>query len=485
MPHTMPTPIDLNDQLYRLRKDYITERGDIKRKDRKEMIDLVMSFQSIPGEKYNHYAALGVCLYGLLKVEEEYFAFNSKLQSLLKKCLNISTVKELSDYEAFVYLFHLYEHLRKYPRTNEGKNTGRMEDMRPLLHNIENYLKKYKESILKSSPTYQCLKKNFLCVAEEYKPGRGWFGFGTPDPSRDIDVKRIRAVDELLNQAFPQESKDERIQERVYKIRYGALIYLMAKIEYSYYLRSPENSELYQLCQRTACLKHTALLTETAKNAYFNEFLGFVSSVQYHSVWTNAGLETPKAIDKQWKKMYAKSHLQRYTFYLMDHGVQYGVQIGVGTVTAAMLSQFKLTSVVISSAGKLLTPEYALVMNKLGPFLGSQINSCVVSVIAGTVSQILIEPIGKPMILITFGSIQSLIGFLTSISRSKKNMVIQNLYDVPEFHKILGEMPETIISAKEKEKIGQIVGYEKLKKSEITLQTAMHFDVTKKINKIA
>lgn len=465
MPHIQPSQIALHEELSHLEQDYLDLKGN--NEERKKLIRLVASFQQTRHEKYDHYAALGICFYGMLILNNEYRVLSverCKLFGLLKKCLNTPAINAITDYEAVVYLFHLYQQLKKYPRKIDGSRTVKAEDTTWLLHKIEFFLKDYFSRILKNPPSYKSLQNNFVTIAEEYKPKKTYFGFGKVDVTRDQDIKRIRIMDDVLNQMCPPDCLDEKIKERVYKIRYGALLYMMSKIEDTYRMRSPENSSLYKLCQRVSCLKNTSFLNDNIKQEYYNSYIEFIATIQYNLRWKNAGLETADYMDKEWKRITSQSYLQRYSFYLMDYAARYGVQIAVGTVAATLLSQFKLTGIVISNSVQLLAPEYAMIANNLAPIIGDQLNSCVVSIISGVVSQILIEPIGKPMILITFSSTKSLCNFLSNVSQGKKSLIPQTHHVDQEFYKILDEMPANILSVEDKEKVQQIIGYDSPKK---------------------
>ncbi len=455
--------MDLNEQLFHLKKDYTLQKSNVNNEKRRQIIDFVSSFQDNKLEKYEHDAALGSCLFGLLLIEQEYkytCPDKSELYLLLKKCLNITTIQAITDYEATVYLFRLYEHIKENPRNMDGLRTFKVEEVQDILNKINLFLKKYFQNILKNPPAIESLKKNFIKIAEEYKPKKTYFGFGKVDETRDKDIKRIVIIDEVLNQLCLSDDKAEKAKERAYKVRFGTLLYMMTRIEDSYRVRSPENSSLYKLCQRVTCLKNTSLLSDDLKKEYYNTFIDFIATVQFNLRWRNAGLETADHIDKEWKRISAQSYLQRYSFYLMDYAAHYGVQIVVGTVAATMLSQFRLTGIIIANTAQWIAPEYAVLLKSLAPVLGDQLNTCVVSIVSGVVSQMLIEPIGKPMILITFSSTRSLQNFLNNIVHGKKTIVPKKHLVEPEFHQILPHIPENILSNEDNEKIQNIIGYE-------------------------
>jgi hypothetical protein len=252
----------------------------------------------------------------------------------------------------------------------------------------------------------------------------------------------------------------------------------MTKIEdsYAYSLRSPENSLMYQLCQRVTCLKNTSFVSEQFKKEYYDAFIDFTSTIQFNLRWRNAGLETAEYIDKEWKRISSKSYLQRYSFYLMDYAARYGVQIMVGTIAATMLSQFRLTGIIIATTAEWIAPEYALLLQSLAPILGEQLNACAVSIISGAVSRLLIEPVGKPMIVITFSSMKSLYDFVNNMKQDKKNAVPKKYIVDPEFHHILAEIPENILTKEDHEKVRNIIGYEmpeKLYKEDVIKKTQL------------
>lgn len=466
MPHIQPTPTDLNEQLFNLKKDYIHLKGDVMNDKRRQIIDFVSSFRESSSEKYNHYAAMGSCLYGLLLIEQEYkftSVEKSSLYLLLKKCLNITAIQAMTDYEAAVYLFHLYDHLQKNPRTMNGVHTSQIEETQDILNKTNLFLKNYLQRILKNPPAIESMQKNFIKIAEEYKPKKKYYGFGKVDAGREQDIKRIIIIDEVLNQMTVSDEKEEKAKERAYKVRYGTLLYMMSKIEDSYRVRSPENSALYKLCQRVTCLKNTSCLSDDLKKEFYNTFIDFIATVQFNLRWRNAGLETAEYIDKEWMRISAQSYLQRYSFYLMDYAAHYGVQIVVGTVAATLLSQFRLSGIIIANAAQWIAPEYAVLLKSLAPIIGDQLNSCVVSIVAGAVSQLLIEPFGKPMILITFSSTRSLQNFLNNVVHGKKSVLPKKHLVDPEFHQILPQIPENILLKEEVEKIQNIIGYEPAK----------------------
>lgn len=463
MPHIKPTPMDLNEQLFYLKRDYLHQKGSVTNEKRRQVIDFVSSFQESKFEKYNHDAALGSCLFGILLIEQEYqftSVEKSTLYFLLKKCLNITTTQAITDYEATIYLFHLFEHLKENPRNMEGMRTTNKEETQEILNKITIFLKNYFARILKNPPAIESLQKNFIKIAEEYKPKNTYFGFGKSDETRNKDIKRIIIIDEVLNQLCISDDKPEKAKERAYKVRFGTLLYMMTKIEDSYRVRSPENSTLYKLCQRVTCLKNTSFLSDDLKREYYNTFIDFIATVQFNLRWRNAGLETAEFIDKEWNRISAQSYLQRYSFYLMDYAAHYGVQIVVGTVAATLLSQFRLTGIIIANTAQWIAPEYALLLKSLAPVIGDQLNSCVVSIVSGVVSQILIEPIGKPMILITFSSTRSLQNCLNNLIYGKKTIVPKKHLVDPEFHQILPHIPTSILSQEDNEKIQNIIGYE-------------------------
>ena len=446
MPHIQPTEATLEEQIQFLKRDYIDLKEELTNHERKSLMTFIQKIQCQTVNKYHHLAVLGACYFGLFKIYKSYTfrrPENSALYRVLKKNLNITDFRQIDDYTACTYLSHIYQYLKDvYP------------DEKNYLEEIKQYNQKIVTKLLKKPPTINALQKNFIQVAKEYKPRESFLGlFGGSDKAvRSKDIEFLHAIENYIKKFFPNEESDEAVAFQVYQIRFAALLYLMAKIENGYSFKST----LYELCQKTLNIKKFNAFPENIKHTYFNILFDFLQKIECNPSGKKLQIYKSYEIRENLKNFASQACTQRLKDYAIEYGMDYGIQIAVGTAAAALIPQCQLVSLIVAASDKVLSPKHAMIIKALTPIVGDQINTCMISIVKIGLCRLVIGPLEKPLI-ISFKKTTKLIKFLTCAQSKFKN-VDDNLKYRHDFYEIIPTLSSDFLSKKQTETLAYIVG---------------------------
>ena len=481
--HRAPGQHALNEQIDNLQNGYLRIKGKKANPERLKLIKLIQSLRD--DKEYNHEATLGVCTYGLIKLgssyelfygekkKSRYRFFGSELGTLLQECMGISYTNPLGEQRALIYLTKLYHHIKAHPRCPDGSD-GRLVDAEGLLKELGQIIKSLISSLSNKRPTYTALVNNFSDIPEKYRK------LGGTDLDRDRYAQFIKLLNRDFNDKYQSELSEDKEWTDTYTIRYGAMLFMMEKIEDSYkdlYL-SPEGgwlgyrkgSQLYKACKPAININsNTKEIPNDVKRKYYIDFLSYLLRITLQ----------PKEIDK-WEKEYdfpnAREFFETLQSNLAERSVElmkgrnpraislsyldivssaaasYGVSIALSRVVSKMsLSRGALT------AFRMLTPEAALLIT----LLAFSLNAVVSQKATAAVNKIIINTVSQPVVL-TFNNLQKLGEFCVSIFKTERSPKKMELVDNRDFISALISLPDDIFTAELKEKMRYVVAYDKV-----------------------
>ncbi len=483
-------PNDLSDRITNLEKEYLSSRKWNKNPKRIELINLIKSFTLNKEQVYNHQAAIGICTYGLIKIDascsmfhkpkkSHYKMFGSQLGELLQKNLDISFSNPLDDQSALIYLTSLCQHLKKYPRDMSGKLIKEMENDE-LINDIHKQIQVVLLSISTKRPTYNALKNNFSNIATEY------LEFSGKNPKRDQYVEFFKILNSDLNRAYPTEDKHEKEASDSYSIRYAAILYMMDKIESEYTYLSPEGgrinsgSALYKSCKQAININYNSKeVPDELKRKYYVGLLYYVLKIKLDrklvEKWEQQGLVNAKTFFDKLSSSLAErvADLLRVTkpdavsmSYLglaSSAAASHGVSIALGKLATE-----------IHLRGKALTyfnyirPEAALLIT----ILTYAANAYVMKKATSAVNTVIIKTVSEPVI-ITFSTMQKLGQFCLAFLISETNTNAKELTDSKEFMKALHSLPDEVLTDHLKDKLKHVVDYTKKESPEEILNNSL------------
>jgi hypothetical protein len=459
----------------------MSEYEQIKRKkvnpERQKFIKLIQSFRENVDTQYDHQAALGICAYGLIKIDgsfglftvpkkkSHYQFFGSELGELLQKALSIHYSNPLDDQQAFIYLTALYHHLKKYPRSLDG-TFGESKESLGLIKDIEKQIKILLEQLAAKRPTYHALLQNFTEIEETYK------NFGGSDVSRNKYILFTQLLNTDLTDRYQFEAKDNLEWTDPYAIRYAAMLYVFEEIEADYQYLSPaggylsKGSALYKACKQALNININAKeIPEALKCHYYVALLSYVVRTlpQPHELekWEKKGLIDPITFFVKLRNALAEksADLMRITkpgcmtLSYMDFAISYAASYGVSIAIGAIATEMSLRGAALTCA-TVLRPEAALLIT----LLACATKSLVSTKATGVVKTLLITTVSQP-ILITMNSAINFGEFCYGLFVAYKNAKSMEVIDNDDFMKALLSLPDTVWTPALKEKMKYVAAY--------------------------
>lgn len=475
--HKAPDRHNLNKSIENLQSEYIKIKQNNREKPNTEHVKLsklIESFSEGKEEKYNHDAAIGICIYGLIKMNSYYdlfygeknensyhlFGKGSRLGKLLQKSLNITYDNSLGEQRAFIYLTNLYHHIKMHPRKSDGDEGNAVENKK-LLKDIGQVIKSLLENLSNKRPTYKALVNNFSDMPEKYRQ------LGGKDATRDQYAQFIKLLNQDFNEKCVEEVKEDKEWSEAYTIRYGAMLYMMEKIESGYSYLSPKGSwinpgsHFYQAGKPAININNkTKEIPNELKRKYYIDFLSYIFKI----------IVKPKELEK-WENEYhfagAKKFFEKLQVDLMArtgelmkgtkpgalslslfdvlamNTASYGVSFALGKVTSKM----SLPSTALTYFN-MFRPEAALLIT----LLAISLNAVVTQRATNAVNRIIIDTVQQPVV-VTFETIEQFGQFCVNIFKIERSHRTMELVDNPEFIKALQSLPDEIYTPEMKKKM--------------------------------
>ncbi len=468
-------PGDLTARLDILKREYEQVKGSKVNAERLKLIDLIRSFRENIDASYDHHAALGICVYGLIKTDggglnlfivpkkkSYYRFFYSELGELLQKTLSIEHNNALDDQQALTYLTALYHHLKKYPRSPDG-TLGESKASLDLIKDIEKQIKVLLEQLASKRPTYNALIHNFAEIEKKYKE------LGGTDPSRNKYILFTQLLNTDLFGRYQFETKDEREWSDAYTIRYAAMLFILEEIASGYKYLSPEGgyftkgSALYKTCKQA--LNITDDISPELKCNYYVALLSYVVRVisQPHELekWEKNGLIYPKLFFENLRNVLAEKVVDlmrvakpgRTAMSYLDFAASYAAGYGVSIAITNLVTQASMRGPALTYLN-MLRPEAALLIT----LLTYATKNFVSKRATGAVKSVLITTVSEP-ILITFNSAVNFGELCYGLFVSYKDAKSMEVIDNEDFTKTLASLPDTVWTPALKEKMKYVAAF--------------------------
>lgn len=466
--HKAPEQEELNKKIKNLQNEYLKMKGD--NINRLKLIKLIQSVGDSKEEKYPYEAALGSCVYGLIQIGQGYDLFSgektknrfnffrSELATLLQDCLNISYENSLGEQRAFIYLTNFYHYIKAHPCGFEGE----MEE-------ISKTMQKLLEDLAKKRPTYQALINNFTHLPEKYRE------LGGSNAKRDQYAQFLS----ILNEDLKEKKTDQEDKEwsEAYTIRFGAMLFMMEKIESGYNLGAlvpvtgglfNKGSQLYKTCKSAMNINvNTKEISDTLKRKYYIDFLSHILRITLR----------PKELEK-WVKKYGFKDAQfffenlqnnlaerlvelikgtkqnarpiQYMDLLASTAASYGVTIAIGKIAKKVSFSGS-----VFAAFKMLRPEAALLIT----LLAYSANAFVTYKATDTVNRMIIDSVSQPVVM-TFSNIEKFGEFCLKMFYVERGQKTKELVDNEEFLEALNSLPSHILTNDLQEKMHRVAALE-------------------------
>lgn len=480
MLHRAPEQAELDDHINFLLREYTSAKKTKTNPERVKLINLIESFKNGKDKAYNHQATLGIFTYGLVKIgggfnlfygekhKRHYRLFGSELGILLQNSLNITYSNPLDDQKALIYLTDLYHHILKYPRALDGSPVED-QNKNELAKEIGSVINSLLERLTKKRPTYDALVRNFSHISDKYKE------LGGVDIERDRYAQFMHILNGEFIDKFQSEVKEDKEWSIPYSVRYGAMLFMMEKIESEYRYLSPEGgmlskgSQLYKACKPSLNINYnTKEISVELKRKYYIDFLSYVlriiSQPNELQKWENKNFKDAEKFFLELRNMLAERVVElikgdkpgalslSYLDFVTSTAASYGVTIALGKMASGLsLKGSALTYF------NILKPEAVLLITLLTYTLKAAMTQRVV----GAVNKIIINTVAQPVI-ITFDSLDKLGKFFVSLFTADINTKAMEVVDNPDFLKALTLLPSDIFSDGLKEKMKYVVGFEKV-----------------------
>lgn len=479
MLHKAPEKQELNERLDGLKQKYESLKGRGVNPARIKLIELIQSFRESSDREYNHQAALGICIYGLLKVGKgfdlfygekktrHYHFFGSELGPLIQDCIDITYFNPLNEQNALIYLTHLYHHLKKHPRKIDGSEGDEL-DAEEILKEIGGMIKKLLERLATKRPTYNAIINNFASIPEKYRE------LGGTDTSRDRYAQFIKILNEDFKEKYNNsDSKEDREWTEAYSIRYGAMLYNMDKINAEYTFLSPKGtlitkgSHLYQACMPALNINDPADVPDDIKRKYYIDFLSYVFRITLQpkelELWENK-YHFPNA--RQFFEELQNGLAERvvelmkggqpgavslsYFDIISSATATYVVTIGLGEVA----TQVRLSGTALKYFS-LLKPETALMIT----LMAFALNAVITQKAATAINKAVVTGVSTT-IMGTFDGLDKLGNYCIGLFHPERSLKATGLVDNADFNQALHMIPDDIFTSPLKQKMQFLTAYQ-------------------------
>ncbi len=464
-------PEDLSTRFDRLMGEYEQSKGKNVNADRQKLIKLIQSFGENKDQSYDHYAALGICVYGLIKIEgncslfmtpkqkSHYRLWGSELGDLVQKTLNIGSTNQLDDQQALRYLVALYHHIKTYPRRFDG-TFGENKESEELTKEIEKYIKMLLEQLATKRPTYRALLQNFAELMNKYKE------LGGNDQKRHRYILFTQLLNSDLFERYQCEAKENREWTDAYTIRYAAMLFMMEEIEGEYHYFSPERSALYRACKQALNItNNTQQISQELKCNYYVALLSFVvrilSQPNEAEKWEKHGLTNPIQFFEKTRNALAEKvvdlmHVTNQdcvTLSYLDIVTSSAASYGVGIAVAKMATEMSLRGPALQYM-TVLRPEVALLITLLAYATKTYVSQKA----TGAVKTVIIDTVTQP-VMISFNTAMKFGGFCYNLFLANRCPKSAEVIDNADFMQALASLPDTLFTPALKEKMKYVVAY--------------------------